>query len=410
MASAILHIKDSYYVEVPKYFWLSSRESKSDFPEVWVRLDPDFRVWEAGRVIEALEAAGPAGMPSQGELIGAYEHWMHADHSNLGRPFTAFLERTSPAWYGNSLEETTFSETLADVTRQVGGNAWVNEYKADASRVWSQEKIDHYNVHLSGKVLIPQPFGTLRNLYEADSGFCISRFMMLEAAVAIVIVAVFIWLAGRVKTGDRPKGRMWNFLEAILLFLRDEIARPAIGKKDADRFVPLLWTIFLFVLGCNLAGMVPWAGTPTSAWSVTLTLAAITFGTVIVSGSLKFGIAGFWLNQIPSMDLPLPIAIVIKPALLAIEILGLFIKHVVLSVRLLANMVAGHMVLVSILFLAFSHDAAHQMSGPVWGGTAVAAVVGSALLSILELFVACLQAYIFTFLSALFIGAAVHHH
>ena len=91
--------------------------------------------------------------------------------------------------------------------------------------------------------------------------------------------------------------------------------------------------------------------------------------------------------------------------LFAIEVLGLFIKHAVLGVRLLANMVAGHLVLLAIMGLAVAAAAA-----PMWPLTATISVVGSALFSLLELFVAFLQAYVFTFLSALFIGAAVHHH
>jgi F-type H+-transporting ATPase subunit a len=154
-------------------------------------------------------------------------------------------------------------------------------------------------------------------------------------------------------------------------------------------------------------GMVPWAGAPTGAFAVTFALACVTFGTVILFGSQKFGIVGFWLNQVPSMDLPWYMAIIIKPMILAIEILGLFIKHGVLSVRLLANMVAGHLVLMAIMMLAFS--VAGAMS-PNWPLTAVIAIVASTLFSLLELFVAFLQAYVFTFLSALFIGAAIHHH
>jgi F-type H+-transporting ATPase subunit a len=156
-------------------------------------------------------------------------------------------------------------------------------------------------------------------------------------------------------------------------------------------------------------GMVPWAGSPTAAWSVTLALAGITFATVIVFGMIQFGPLGFFLNQIPGMDLPWYMAIVIKPMLLAIELLGLVIKHLVLSIRLLANMVAGH------LGLAFSAEAAHYFTSPEtpgwqWYLTATIAVVGAAAFNLLELFVAFLQAYIFTFLSALFIGAAIHKH
>ncbi len=166
-----------------------------------------------------------------------------------------------------------------------------------------------------------------------------------------------------------------NFVEAILLFIRDQIARPAIGGHDADHFVPLLWTMFLFILGLNLFGLLPWAGSPTGALGVTAALAAITFGTVIISGSAKFGVAGFWLNQVPHMDLPWYAAPIIKPLVWVIEVVGLLIKHGVLAVRLLANMVAGHLVLLGIMGLAFTVSMA---ANPSWWIAAPAAVIGSA--------------------------------
>ena len=90
----------------------------------------------------------------------------------------------------------------------------------------------------------------------------------------------------------------------------------------ASRFLPLFWTIFFFVLGCNLMGMVPWAGASTAAFAVTFALAMVTFVTVIVFGMAQFGVVGFFLNQIPGMDLPWYMAIVMKPMILAIELLG----------------------------------------------------------------------------------------
>lgn len=263
-----------------------------------------------------------------------------------------------------------------------------------------------FNRELSGKVLIPQPFGTLKNLYEKQSGFCISKYMLLELVAAVLIAAIFIRLANRMSTGDRPRGRFWNLFEAMLVFIRDQIARPAIGHHDADRFVPLLWTMFFFILACNLLGMVPWAGAPTSSFGVTFGLACITLVTVLGAGIAKFGPVGFWLGQVPHMDLPLLLR-PLKLLIFGIEVLGLVIKHAVLSVRLLANMVAGHLVLLGIMGLILA--TAHAPTG-TWGLVTVIAVVGSTLFSLLELFVAFLQAYIFTFLSALFIGAAVHQH
>jgi F-type H+-transporting ATPase subunit a len=167
------------------------------------------------------------------------------------------------------------------------------------------------------------------------------------------------------------------------------------------------------VLGCNLCGLLPWVGSPTGSFGVTTALAAVTFSAGTLSGMKKFGVAGFFANQVPQMSLPLVMSIFIKPMLLVLELIGLVIKHTVLAIRLLANMVAGHLVLLGIMGLAFGASAAAnfvELPTWLWAGTAVVAILSSALFSCLELFVAFLQAYIFTFLSALFIGAAVHHH
>jgi F-type H+-transporting ATPase subunit a len=214
-------------------------------------------------------------------------------------------------------------------------------------------------------------------------------------------------LAKRLKGGSSVKGRWWNMLEVFLLFIRDDVARACIGRQDGDRFVPFLWTMFLFVLGCNLMGMIPWMGSPTGALATTGALAFTTFLVVIGSGIAKLGVIGFLKGQVPHMDLPGPIAVLLIPLIFVIEIFGLLIKHSVLAVRLLANMMAGHVVLA--VFLAFI-AASYSAGTAIWGGVTFASVLGATALSMLELFVAFLQAYIFTFLSALFIGAAVHPH
>jgi len=128
---------------------------------------------------------------------------------------------------------------------------------------------------------------------------------------------------------------------------------------------------------------------------------------VVGAGMAKLGFVGFWKAQVPRMDLPGPIAVVLIPLIFVIEIMGLLIKHCVLAVRLLANMMAGHVVLA--VLLAFI-GASYAAGTAIWGSVTLASVLGATALSMLELFVAFLQAYIFTFLSALFIGAAVHPH
>jgi len=239
----------------------------------------------------------------------------------------------------------------------------------------------------------------------------ITKFMVIEVFVAACCVAIFAWLASRVSTGERPKGRLWNTFEAMLLFIRDQVARPAIGH-DADKFLPFLWTLFFFVLGCNLMGMVPWMGSPTGAFATTLVLAVCTFATVIISGSKQFGVLGFWKNQVPHMELP-GYMFLLKIGIFFIEVAGLLIKHFVLAVRLLANMLAGHVVLgVLVAFIAVVAGLEYVQSyyHPLLLGVSLASILGAVAISLLELFVAFLQAYIFVFLSALFIGMAVHEH
>lgn len=232
-----------------------------------------------------------------------------------------------------------------------------------------------------------------------------TKFIAIELLVAIIMIALFGWLGTRIKGGNAPKGKLTNTLEAMLLFIRDEVAEPAIGKHDVNRFMPLLWTMFFFVLGCNLFGMVPWMGSPTGSLAVTGVMALITFGAVLAAGIKEMGFFGFFKAQVPHMDLPGPIAVVLIPLIFVIEIFGLLVKHFVLAVRLLANMLAGHVVLAVIIgFIGAT------ASLNIWYGVAPVSVVGAVILSCLELFVAFLQAYIFVFLSALFIGAAVHPH
>lgn len=268
-----------------------------------------------------------------------------------------------------------------------------------------------------GKLHIPQLAHGQAPTFTISTGFApiddiiepldfrVTKFMVLEVVGALIVAVVFIGIAKRIKSGEPPKGKFWNLFEAMLLFVRDQVARPAIGKHDADKFMPFLWTIFFFVLICNLLGMVPWAGSPTGALATTGALALITFMTVVGAGMVKMGPVGFWIGQVPHMDLPLPLAIVLKPMIFVIEVLALFIKHFVLAVRLLANMMAGHLVLaVLIAFIA-----AAWSSAAIWG-VAPASILGATALSMLELFVAFLQAYIFVFLAALFIGMAVHPH
>ena len=232
-----------------------------------------------------------------------------------------------------------------------------------------------------------------------------SKFMFNELIVALICAGVFIWLAGKVRSGDRPKGRIWNFLETFVVFIRDEIAKPTIGEHDYKRFLPFLLTLFFFILGLNLLGMIPFVGSATGSIAVTAALALVTFLVVVGSGMQKMGAVGFLKAQVPHMELPGAMSAVLVPLMFVIEIFGFLVKHGVLAIRLFANMFAGHLVLA--IFLAFIGVV--STSGLVYVVTPVA-VLAAIALSLLELFVAFLQAYVFTFLASLFIGSAQHAH
>lgn len=237
------------------------------------------------------------------------------------------------------------------------------------------------------------------------AGFQMTRFMFTELLAAVLVALVVIPLARHVARRPVTRGWFMNLFEAMIFYIRDQVARPAIGGHAADAFLPYLWTAFFFVLFNNLLGLIPGLGSATGNINVTAAIALMTLGTVVLAGTREMGVVGFWVGIVPHMDVP-PL---LKPPLwglmFVIEVSGLLIRHIVLAVRLFANMFAGHMVLAVILgFILMSwHSQVFYLVMP-------ASLVGVILLSLLELFVAFLQAYIFAFLSALFIGAAVHPH
>ena len=236
-------------------------------------------------------------------------------------------------------------------------------------------------------------------------GHQITKFMVMELVVAILMVLIFVPLARKLANDRPPKGRFWNMFEAIVMFIRDGVVRPAVGSHDAHRFLPFVLTIFFFILFCNLMGLVPSMGSPTASFSVCATLAIVTFLVGVGSGMKKYGLLRFWTGLCPPLDVPVFLNIFLVPLVLVLVIVGLLIRYSVLAVRLLANMFGG------LLGLAITIGLIPAAAGAlVWGGVMPMALFGATAISMLELFVAFLQAYVFSFLAALFIGMAVHQH
>jgi F-type H+-transporting ATPase subunit a len=235
--------------------------------------------------------------------------------------------------------------------------------------------------------------------------------MMLAALLLILLVPLSI----RRRRGEGevdalvPTGA-GNAIEAICEYLRKEVAQPALAGYT-DRFIKFIWTVFFFVLTVNLLGLLPISGihllgaplggTPTANVWITATLALITFGMMLVNG-IRLGGKDFFAHFNPG---PWWLSWLLVP----IEVVGLLARIFALIVRLCANMVAGHVllaVLVSFIFSAAANGIATAL------GVAVPVVLGSVAITLLEIFVALLQAFIFTFLTTLFIGQSIvfHHH
>jgi len=189
--------------------------------------------------------------------------------------------------------------------------------------------------------------------------------------------------------------RLGSVIEPLVFFVRDSLVYPAMGPELGARWLPFFITLFFFLLLSNLLGLVPLFPTVTGNLSVTAALAVMIFLGVVIEGMKRNGFIGFFKNMIPE-----GIPAVISIFLLGIEILGLFIRNAVLAIRLFANMIAGHFVIVSLLLLII-------IVNPFAG---VVSVPLALFIDLLEVLVAIIQAVVFTTLSALFIGMACEHH
>ncbi|SHI66162.1 ATP synthase F0 subcomplex A subunit [Mesonia phycicola] len=208
----------------------------------------------------------------------------------------------------------------------------------------------------------------------------------------IIMLIVFLSLSKKLKkTKKAPKG-LNNALEALVLFVRDDIARPQIGEKKYKKFMPFLLTVFFFIWITNLLGLFPGAANVTGNISITVSLGLITLVLMLVNGNKEFWQHTLWMPGVPGF---------VKPILAIVELLGLFVKPIALMIRLFANITAGHIIILSLLGLIFILESA---------GVAGVSVPFALFISVLELLVAFLQAFIFTMLSALFIGISVAEH
>jgi F-type H+-transporting ATPase subunit a len=221
--------------------------------------------------------------------------------------------------------------------------------------------------------------------------FSITKGVLMIMITGALMLLLFVGLARSLGKGPIAKGA-GRFFEPIIVYIRDDIARPNIGETKYKKYMPYLLTVFFFVWFLNLFGLTPLGVNVTGNIAVTFALAIITFIITQLSGNKNYWKHIFWMPGVP---------VLMKFILAPIELLGVFIKPFALMIRLYANIMAGHVVLMSIIGLVFIFQN--------WIGGTLSLFLAF-FLSIIELLVAALQAYIFTLLSALYFGFAVEEH
>jgi len=260
----------------------------------------------------------------------------------------------------------------------------------------------------------PHTSASTGNTYVMEGGNILetSEVVIYDLSITKNVVGLFMCLAimfwlflGTAKgykknKGAAPKG-VQAVMEPLILFIRDEVAKPSVGNKHYEKFMPFLLTIFFFILICNFLGLIPILGgmNITGNIAVTMVLAVFTFVLTNINGNKNY-----WKHIFAPPGIPIPVMLILIP----IEILQVFLKPMVLMLRLFANITAGHIILLSFTSLIFIFA---QSSGAGVGyGVSIVSVLFSVFMNILELLVAFLQAYVFTLLSALYFGSAVEEH
>jgi len=219
-------------------------------------------------------------------------------------------------------------------------------------------------------------------------GFLSNHALMVFFACTIIFLLFLVFY----RKNERVPTGLTNCLETLVVFIRDEVAIPNLGERDGLQFTPLLCTIFFFILTLNLLGLIPLFSTATADINVTFSLAFLIFILLVFGTLARNGIKGMWHALIPST---LPKWLI--PFYCVVEMASLVVRSAALMIRLFANMIAGHMVILSFLGLVI-----------LFGWIALPAVFVAVCVYCLEVFIALLQAYIFILLSAVFIGQMYH--
>ncbi len=282
-------------------------------------------------------------------------------------------------------------------------------HKEKGIRVFSSSKFEHGHAsHLGymldhGSIIAVNDDGT-KNITETEKiwDFSITKNVFSLLLSILMLLSIFITISNRYrkKKNSAPKG-IQSLLEPIIIFVRDDIAKSAIGEKNYKKYLPFLLTIFFFIFLNNLLGLMPFfpgGANLTGNIAVPMVMAAMVFIITTLSGT-KY----YWKHIFAMPGVPKPVLLILTP----IEIFGVFLKPLVLMIRLFANITAGHIIILSFFSMIFIFGEMHPLAGY---GVSVFSGLFVLFMMTLELLVAFLQAYVFTLLAAMYFGMAVEEH
>jgi F-type H+-transporting ATPase subunit a len=260
----------------------------------------------------------------------------------------------------------------------------------------------------------------------------VTKHVLMLWIVAALLFVIVTWIVRRFVRQEHPvPGHAATLLEIVVEFVRDSIVEPNIGRKHTRGWTPLILTLFLFILGANMMGLIPvfdvlellnhavihapetsffarmlhGGVVATGNYNVTAGLATVTFFATILAGTIVHGFVRHWKNLVPP-GLPLPVTLMLIP----IEILGMFVRPFALTMRLAANMTGGHVAILTIISFVFIFTELFKRAAVGMGIGLFLSLPMSVGVSALEIIVVLVQAYVFTLLSAVFIGMAIHAH
>ncbi len=287
------------------------------------------------------------------------------------------------------------------------GSVTIDGFSTKAIQVDGKERQEAYVCYGGNQFLLENKtvwdFGIFGGAITSFYDFSITKNVM---SMILIFILFFFLLRAAAKgyakrKGMAPKGAQ-SLLEPVILYIRDEVAIPFVGEKRYEEFLPLLLSIFFFILGLNLWGQVPFLGgtNVTGSLTVTMVLALLVFFISNFNGNKHYWQHILWMPGVP---------ILVKPLLALIEIMSLFIKPLTLMLRLAGNITAGHIAILSFIGLIFIFgESGKNLTGGIIG--AVLSTLLTLFMMAIELIVAFIQAYVFTLLSASYIGAAIEEH